>query len=370
MAEATTPHRIYSCDDHLDIYHLPPDVWTERLPARYRELGPHVVERKGQRWWVAGDDLLGISGSYPGLATGRGHEDDDGMRPGDPVLRMQDMERDDIYASVVYGPGALWGFPMKDPDLKLAVLQAWNDWAADVFNVHLPGRLTALAALPTMSCKLAIEELHRCLEKGHRGVLFRAHDLDLVDLGENWDDLWAAIEEADVPISFHIGGGTTLAVDGTRRDDILWKIPASVAILPLQLDEPFSVMMYCGALERHPGLKLVLAESGIGWLPYLIKRMDATFDKYCASDPEHQIKTKPSELFRRQVYATFEEEPHGPQLIPLLGADNFMWACDYPHPDSTWPESRRAIDEALGSLPEEAIRKVTGENCKQLYKLA
>ena len=142
-----------------------------------------------------------------------------------------------------------------------------------------------------------------------------------------------------------------------------------MAILPIQLDEPFSVMMYCGALERHPGLKLVLAESGIGWVPYLIKRMDATFDKHCTTNPEGQIKTKPSELFARQVYATFEEEPFGTQLIPLLGAENFMWACDYPHPDSTWPESRKAIDEALGSLPEEMIRKVTGENCKQLYKL-
>jgi len=370
MAE-TTPHRIYSCDDHLDIYHLPADVWTARLPAKYRELGPQVVEIKGQPSWVAGKQYLGISGAYPGLATGRGHEDDDGLRPGDPVLRMQDMDRDDIYASVVYGPGALFGFPMEDPHLKLAVLQAWNDWASEVFNAYLPDRLYALAALPTSSPKLAIDELHRCMEMGHRGVLFRAHDIDLVDLGQNWDDLWAAVEEADVPISFHIGGGTGLVVTGTTRErPPPWQTPASVAILPLQLDEPFSVMMFCGALERHPGLKLVLAESGIGWLPYLVKRMDATFDKHCTANPEGMIKMKPSEIFARQVYATFEEEPFGTQLIPLLGPDNFMWACDYPHPDSTWPESRKAIDESLGSLSEEAIRKVTGENCKQLYKLA
>ncbi len=368
MAEAT-PHRIYSCDDHLDIYHLPHDVWTERLPAKYRELGPHVIERKGERSWVAGKHYLGISGAYPGLATGRGHENDDGLRPGDPVLRMQDMDRDDIYGSVVYGPGALWGFPIDDPDLKLAVLRAWNDWAAEVFNAYMPERLYALAALPTLSPKMAIEELHRCVAMGHRGVLFRAHDIDLVELGEGWDDLWAAVEEADVPISFHIGGGTSLAVDGSRRLETPWKIPASVAILPLQLDEPFSVMMYCGALERHPGLKLVLAESGIGWLPYLVKRMDATFDKHCTTNPEPHIKLKPSEIFQRQVYGTFEEEPFGPQLIPLLGPDNFMWACDYPHPDSTWPESRKAIDEALGSLSEETLRKVTGETCQRLYKL-
>jgi predicted TIM-barrel fold metal-dependent hydrolase len=97
--------------------------------------------------------------------------------------------------------------------------------------------------------------------------------------------------------------------------------------------------------------------------------MDATFEKHCAPHPEYSIKTRPSELFRRHVYATFEEEPLGPQLIPLLGPDNFMWACDYPHPDSTWPNSRAAIEHALGPLGEAAVRKVTGETCRRLYRL-
>ena len=102
-------------------------------------------------------------------------------------------------------------------------------------------------------------------------------------------------------------------------------------------------------------------------VPYM-NHMDAVFAKHCAPDP-HGIRTLPSEIFHRQVYATFEEEPLGPDLIPLLGPDNFMWACDYPHPDSTWPESRKAIDHALGKLSPEAIRKVTGENCQRLYNL-
>ena len=148
-----------------------------------------------------------------------------------------------------------------------------------------------------------------------------------------------------------------------------WQIAAFAAIAPMQLDEPFAIMMYSGALERNPRLQLVLAESGVGWVPYLVARMDATFEKHCSPHPEYSIKTRPSEIFRRQVYATFEEEPLGPQLIPLLGPDNFMWACDYPHPDSTSPNSRQAIDHALSSLSSEAVRKVTGENCQRLYKL-
>ena len=128
-------------------------------------------------------------------------------------------------------------------------------------------------------------------------------------------------------------------------------------------------MLFSGALERHPGLKLVLAESGVGWLPYFLTRMDlewhALRDKldYAPSVP-------PSELFRRQVIATFEEEPLAAQFIPFLGADSCMWASDYPHTDSTFPESRRAIDETLGTLSGAERHKITATNCARLYGFA
>jgi predicted TIM-barrel fold metal-dependent hydrolase len=128
-------------------------------------------------------------------------------------------------------------------------------------------------------------------------------------------------------------------------------------------------MVFSGALERHPGCKLVLAEAGIGWLPYFLARMDlewhALRDKIAGS-----IETPPSELFRRQVIATFEEEALAPELIPLLGADSCMWASDYPHTDSTFPNSRHAIEDTLGALPEGDRRKITATNCAQLYGFA
>jgi len=357
-------HRIYSCDDHLDIYNLPPDLWTKRIPARYQAAAPHVVEQNGANVWLAGDRYMGRSGRSIGIesAVERVHRNDDGFRPSNPKLRMEDMELDGIHASIVYGPGTLFGFPIADPELKKLTLQAWNDWAAEEFNSYMPDRLSALPVLPTTSPADAVAELQRVLALGHRGALFHAFEADVRDRA--WDTLWSALEEAGVPLSFHIGGGTNrLDIMGGR-----WQIAAFAAIGPMQLDEPFAIMVFSGALERHPGLKLVLAESGIGWLPYMVARMDATFDKHCVPDPAG-IRTRPSEIFHRQVWATFEEEPFGPDLIPLLGPDNFMWACDYPHPDSTWPQSAKAIDHALGKLPPEAIRKVTGENCRRLYKL-
>ncbi len=365
MSDAATDHRIYSCDDHLDIYNLPPDLWTNRLPEKYREAGPRVVERGGNHLWYAGDRMLGPSGRLPGFATALDRVDveDDGFRPSNPVLRMQDMELDGIHASIVYGPGTLFGFPIADPELKKLVIRAWNDWAAEEFNSYMPDRLSALPVLPTTSPDDAVAELERALGLGHRGALLHAFEVDVADPA--WDRLWAAASQADVPISFHIGGGSN-RLDPMRGG---WQIAGFAAIAPMQLDEPFALMIFSGALERNPKLKLVLAESGVGWLPYLVARMDATFEKHCVGHPEYSIVTRPSELFRRQVYATFEEEPFGPELIPLLGPENFMWACDYPHPDSTWPESRKAIEHALGKLAPDAVRKVTGENCRALYKL-
>ena len=117
-------------------------------------------------------------------------------------------------------------------------------------------------------------------------------------------------------------------------------------------------------------MRLVLAECGIGWVPYFVARMDQAGAKHVPKATDYQIKAKPSEIFHRQVYATFEEEPFGPQLIPILGPDNFMWASDYPHPDSTFPHSIDAIHEAFAGLDESIVRKVTADNCKQLYRFS
>jgi predicted TIM-barrel fold metal-dependent hydrolase len=164
-------------------------------------------------------------------------------------------------------------------------------------------------------------------------------------------------------VSFHIGRGTSQV----RIAPGSWELAAFSAVGPMQLDEPLAMMIYGGVLERRPKLRLVLAESGIGWLPYFVHRMDAVAEKHVPKAQDYRLQAKPSEIFRRQVFATFEEEPLGPQLLPLLGADNFMWASDYPHPDSTFPHSRDAIAQAFEGLDVAFTERVTATNCKRLY---
>jgi len=360
-----TAWRLYSCDDHLDLWNLPKDVWTERLPARFHERGPRVVEQGESAWWTCDGAVIGMYGLNTPLmrdysATSRvpGLEDD-GLRPANPALRLADMELDGVYASVIYGPN-LFGLPIEDPELKAACLAGYNDWAAE-FNRHAPGRLAVLPVLPTHAPAAALGELERVAAQGHRGVIISPFEFRCSDA--EWAPFWDAAEAIGLPVSFHIGKGTSQV----RVAPSSWELAAFSAVGPMQLDEPLAMMVYSGVLERRPRLRLVLAESGIGWLPYFVARMDAAAEKHVPKAQDYRLRAKPSEIFRRQVYATFEEEPLGPELLPLLGPDNFMWASDYPHPDSTFPKSREAIAHAFAGLDPAFVERVTATNCKRLY---
>ena len=357
--------RLYSCDDHLDLWNLPRDVWEERLPGGLRERGPRVVEQGDSAWWTCDGAVMGPFGTrlmrdYSAIV--RAGIEDDGLRAASPKLRLEDMDRDGVYASVIYGPN-LFGLPINDPALKAAALAAYNDWAVE-FNRHDPQRLSVLPVLPTHAADAAVAELERVARLGHRGVIISPFEFRCSDPA--WERFWDAAEATGLPVSFHIGHGTSQV----RVAPGSWELAAFSAVGPIQLDEPLAMMIYSGVLERHPRLRLVLAESGIGWLPYFVHRMDAAAEKHVPKARDYRLKVRPSEIFRGQVYATFEEEPLGPQLLPLLGPDNFMWASDYPHPDSTFPHSREAIAHAFQGLDPTFVEKVTATNCARLYGFA
>ena len=153
--------RLYSCDDHLDLWNLPKDVWQERLPLRLRERGPRVVEQGESAWWTCDSSIMGMYGLTGAFTKGysaisRAGIEDDGLRASNPSLRLADMERDGVYASVIYGPN-LFGLPIADPELKAACLAAYNDWAAE-FNRIAPDRLSVLPVLPAHAPEAATAE--------------------------------------------------------------------------------------------------------------------------------------------------------------------------------------------------------------------
>ncbi len=357
------PPPIISADDHIDLGTLPGDLWQSRLPASLRETGPRVVQGTDGPEWVCAGESWGASGPKRVGALLRAGVPDPGSRPISPRLRLEDMDRDGVQAHVIYG--AIGSLPIADPSLKTACLQAYNDWTAE-YDSSAPGRLCNLALLPNHGAHAAAAELRRAAGLGHRGALFDHFASAVPVHAPAWDPLWAAAEETGLPISVHLIAGAYSLQERVGT----WEMPAFVSIAPLQLDEVLSGMCFSGTLERHPNLRLVLGEAGLGWVPYLLQRMEEEFQAYHGVLSEHGVTMSPKDLFSRQVLVTFERDALGVKLLPEIGEDNVMWASDYPHLDSTWPNSAAFVEDTFSGLGAPIRERVLWRNAAELYGLA
>jgi predicted TIM-barrel fold metal-dependent hydrolase len=363
-----------SADDHLDLNYTPADLWQKRLPARYLEIGPRVVETPQGRVWMWEGETRGPSGPRRGRITvgaferaGISDEPEPGVfRPSHPTYRQQDMDRDGVDAHVIYGPDAVLSLAFKDPELKAACLQAYNSWLAEEFCAAAPERIVGLAFLPVHDPQAATQELYRVAGLGLRGVVFNVWDCVKPVYDAAWEPLWAAASETGLPISYHIGGKGSLL----RQDAHPAEAAAVVATLPMALGKPVAETIFAGVFERHPNLTIVVAEAGLGWAAYMLDRMDREYEEKGMARTL-KLSAKPSDIFRQHMYISFQEEAEGGlRRIPEFGVDNVIWASDYPHPDSCWPHSRQFVDTHLGLLGAEVKRKVTCDNAVRLYRLA
>lgn len=360
---------IISSDDHIDLTYLPPDLWQSRLPAQFRDRGPRVEQgptgliwvREGRRWGFWGSkrpenqiiifDKAGVDEQpEPGV-----------WRATNPRYRLQDMDIDGVYAQVLYN-FLDWSF--EDQELKAACTAAFNDWLAEEMCAAAPNRLIGLATLPGEGLAAA-RELRRAQGLGLRGGFLEIFTATKPIFDPSWEPLWIAAEETGMPVSVHCGGGAFSL--GKIPAGTPWKNPALAAILGMQMDEVLTTMILSGVLERHPALKFVLGEAGIGWIPYVLERIEYEIQQYDGVAGGVPLKYTAHEIFRRQVFATFADEKLGVKLIPEIGFDNVMWAADYPHGDGTFPHSQRVIDRMFGDMDPAMRRKVLCENAAKLY---
>jgi predicted TIM-barrel fold metal-dependent hydrolase len=351
--------RIISADDHMDIHVLPPDLWQERLPQAWRERGPRVEETEDGPFWIVDGQKLSPSGRK---AAGYIRADAHGYRPGQPDTRIEDMDRDGVHTHVIYSPMTTQ-MRIADGELRAVCQTAYNDWAAE-FNAADPNRLVCLADVPSHDPNAARDELLRVAKLGHRGAII--HQFQHADpvFEDSWHPFWDAVQETGLPISIHLGPG----MHSLKPQLGSWRMPAFVAVVPMQLDEVLAGMIFSGILEKRPNAKLVLGEAGLGWIPYVVERCEHEIDKYWDTIRDHRLEMRPKDIFARQIFVTYEDEQLGVELIPRIGVGNVMWASDYPHGDSTWPNSRKAIEDSpLASLGEDALQRIVADNCAELY---
>jgi predicted TIM-barrel fold metal-dependent hydrolase len=253
-------------------------------------------------------------------------------------------------------------FRIRDPQLQAACFRAYNDWLAD-FCAAAPGRLVGVALIALTDVAAGVAELERCARRGLRGAMIWSASPDDRPYGApEFEPFFAAAEAARIPVSLHLGTGA-VPVTGTGGD-----MSVAYMLTHHAAQRSIAQLIFGAVLERHPRLSVVSVENDIGWIPHYLERLDHAGEKFRAFQPQ-RLSLRPSDYFRRQIAATFQEDRIGIRLRDVIGVATLLWASDYPHTDSTWPRSREVIARDLGDIPATERDEITRRNAARLYGL-
>ena len=328
-----------SADSHMA---EPPDLWETRLPAGLRDRAMRFPNNKL-------------------------YETNHHLRAGgwDPHERLRDFALDGASADVLFPTYAKQAWLLGDPALEEAHIRVYNDWMIE-FCAVAPQRLWGLAMISMWNGAHGAAELERCVKAGLRGADIWIGPPDELPFSSlHYEPLWTMAESLGVPVNLHINTGPN-ALRGNERGNRSKLLPPQVSKLDCM--QALGHIIGSGVLERHPGLNIVIAEAGMGWLPFFAQE----YDYYFFSRNEagrSAIPRPPSEYIfeRKQVWATFISDRVGGHMAERYGQDTFMWSNDYPHPACTWPISDAIIQQDLGHLTVEARMAVTCTNAARLY---
>jgi predicted TIM-barrel fold metal-dependent hydrolase len=376
--------KIISVDDHV-IEH--PRVWQDRLPDAYRDAGPQIIETsEGHHVWRYEGQLYpqiglnAVAGKPPaeyGMEPVRYEQ----MIPGcyDAAERIKDMDTDGVHGALCFPtfPGFAGGVFQRaeDKDLALACVRAWNDFQVDEWSASAPGRLIPLGLLPTWDPALAVAETERLAARGTKAISFPDSPVPLglpsFHHRTHWEPLWDALEAADMPVCMHFGGGSyvpgfSAAVTPPPAEPAPFAV--SIAVFSTNLMWSTADLIFSGVLQRHPDLKFMLSEGGIGWIPYLLERLDYTWERHRWYQNISRTD-RPSDLFRRHFWGCFIDDEHGVASRHAIGVDNILIEVDYPHSDSNWPNSRKRVAEHLVKVPDDEAHRIVELNASRLMHL-
>jgi predicted TIM-barrel fold metal-dependent hydrolase len=366
--------RIISADSHVDISR---ERVLANLPRQYHEayeqsstvLMRKMMEGKPQKQLKnkQGPAAQNTSGPMPSEQPWEA-----AGRPGahDPYERIKDMDIDKVDAEILYtnitGGTEFYGL---DNDACLASFQAFNSAAIEFSSVN-PDRLIPVYILPLHDIEEATKELQRIANEGARAIQLPLYPTEC-DLAPYWDEvyepLWSAIAEIGLPISQHVGASDYL-MDIMRRDPTPAK-GVFQSLPPIFMAEVVASWIVPGVFDRHPNLKVVLVESGLGWIPYYIARLDKMAERHGWEQLGMTLREQPSYYWHHNMFASFEEDEFGIRVRDAIGVENLLWATDYPHPDCTWPHSQEIIHEHFKDVPVDEMRLIVGGNAARIYNL-
>ncbi|TDC91584.1 amidohydrolase family protein [Actinomadura sp. 7K507] len=370
--------KLLSVDDHLI---EPPHVWSDRLPAKFREAGPVIVDQPRPNGGPPSEVWRYEDRIYPNIGlnavAGKSPEEFgidptryDEMIPGcyDPRARLADMDIDDVWGAMCFpsfprfaGTVFLEG---QDRELAHLCVRAWNDYILDEWCATAPDRFIPLIILPLWDVDLSVAEIERCAAKGAKAIAFPENP---VPLGlpsfhtDHWDPVLSAAEETGMPLAMHFGTSGQAPITAPEA-------PMAVMIALFGCNSMYATadLLFSPVFHKHPRLKVGLSEGGIGWIPYLLERIDGTWERHRFYQNLNQ-DVRPSELFARNMHGCFIDDSFGIEARHTIGVDNITWECDYPHSDSYWPKSRAVAAERLADVPDDEVHKIVELNTRRLY---
>jgi len=388
MAKLFERFKVIDVDTHVSEPH---DVWVDRVPKKWGDKVLHVKrdESTGKDHWYIGKE----QGMATGIAAQAGF---DGMLPDCPKTldeaipgahnaraRLEYMDAEKIHAMVLYpnvgGFGSGSFLKLKDRELMLECVRAYNDWLIDWSSAD-PKRLIPVCATPFWDVPEAVKEIQRCAKTGHKAVLFGSQpdafgQAKLTD--RHWDPIWAVAQDCDLSISFHIGSGdATTILDGSQGIGVRTGLARMSSLLFFDNQRCLADLIFGGICHRFPRLKLVSVESGAGWLPSMLETFDWQWKNNWVNSEHPEYDLLPSEYFKRQIYGCFWFEQSGLEKMIELYPDNLMYETDFPHPTSMAVGPKSAAlhpadyaEKVLGKFPDSVLRKVLHDTAAKVYHL-
>jgi len=368
---------IVSVDDHVVD---PPDLFERHLPAKYKDLAPHVVHKDdGTDVWafngleVPNIGLNAVAGRPP-EEYGIDPTSFDEIREGcfDLEKRILDMNANGLLGSLCFP--SLPGFAgrlfmaLDDKDEALVLAQAYNDWHIDEWCGTFPGRFIPLAIPTIWDPDVLAQEVRRVAKKGCHSITFAENPepLGLPSLhSDHWDPFWKACSDEGTIVCMHIGSSSKLVI--TAQDA---PVDVMIVLQPMNIVQCAADLIHSPVFKKFPDVTVALSEGGIGWIPYFLERLDHTYRVHKAWTGADFGSKPPSEVFLEHVVLCFISDPVGVKLARDIGVDRITVEIDYPHSDTSWPRSPEQLHSEFSGadLTDAEINAMTYENAMRFFR--
>jgi predicted TIM-barrel fold metal-dependent hydrolase len=349
----------------------PEDLWRESLPPDLAELMPRAEKDPDGTWETVHIDGMSFRRRLP-TGTAKEFFDLSARAPGaaNMPLRLKDLDQEGIWAELVFPSLGMWSSSFRTREALREALRVSNDWAWETIEKHSPRMVTA-AQVSTLDIDDAVQELERVAEMGYRAVFMPVspHPQQKDYNRDEWEPFWAAAERANIVLAFHIGTDPVDLSSGGSQG-VVYRGPGGAVLNYTETtfggQRAVAKLVACGALDRHPDLKVLVSEGGATWVPFLADRIEEGYRQHAVA-VRPKLKRSPREIIYSQVYASFQHDASAVGAFMAMGYENVMWGSDYPHLEGTYGHTQETLHQLFDNVPDRVRERITAGAFAELF---